>query len=368
MSGIYIHIPFCKQACHYCDFHFSTNTGYTSEMIRCIIEEIGIQSHYLIDPVETIYFGGGTPSVIATGHIASILETIKAEYKVMPRAEVTLEANPDDMDIHRLNSLAEAGINRLSIGIQSFDREILNFLNRAHDDVQAGLCLKNARKAGYTALNADLIYGIPARSHRQWKEDIEQLLGDEPEHISAYCLTIEPKTVFGHWQKSGKLPPTNDDFAAEQYEILTEMLGQHGYEHYEVSNFCKPGHYAKHNTAYWKQKPYLGVGPGAHSYNTESRQCNIENNSAYMQSVKKGQIPCERELLTARDNINDMLLTGLRTKWGVDLEIPEVREVIDMEYIKKLEDSGNARLVENRVILTEKGWLLADKISSDLFI
>jgi oxygen-independent coproporphyrinogen III oxidase len=369
LAGIYIHIPFCKQACHYCDFHFSTNVSQVDRLVSCLNKEIEIQKDYLAENVETIYFGGGTPSLLSKDHIMSIMAKINAVYEVSPDAEITLEANPDDLSEVKLLELKAAGINRLSIGVQSFDDEVLKFLNRAHDHNQANESIELTRKVGFDNVTVDLIYGIPDRSHDLWEKDLKKLISLNPEHISAYCLTIEPKTAFGNWLKKGKLKAVEDDYSAQQFDIMVEMLENAGYEQYEVSNFCKPTYHSKHNTAYWQQKSYLGIGPSAHSYNLVSRQYNVSNNQKYINALEEGKVPNDKEILTKEDNINDYLLTTLRTKWGTNLnELKLMGYSIDQRYIDKLILGENAKISDHHLILTRKGRLLADQISADLFI
>uniref|UniRef100_UPI00404A8551 radical SAM family heme chaperone HemW n=1 Tax=Fulvivirga sp. TaxID=1931237 RepID=UPI00404A8551 len=369
MAGIYIHIPFCKQACHYCDFHFSTNLKNKQLMIEAIKQELVLQRNYLNEPVQTIYFGGGTPSILEASELNDVLETVSTNYNVTTEPEITLEANPDDLSFSQLDALKSIGINRLSIGIQSFDDEVLKFLNRAHNRVQVLDCIENARNAGFENISIDLIYGIPNRDHKKWLEDLDNVTAMNPEHISAYCLTIEPQTAFGKWAKKGQLKLVEDDYAAAQFDTMISVLSQHGFEQYEVSNFCRDSFYSTHNTSYWQQKPYLGAGPGAHSYNLESRQYNIRNNQKYINSLAEGIIPYDIEHLSKNDIINDYILTAIRTKWGIDLEkLAGLGYLNDTDYINSLVANELAFTEKNNLILTTTGKLLADKISSDLFI
>jgi oxygen-independent coproporphyrinogen-3 oxidase len=374
MAGLYLHIPFCKQACHYCDFHFSTIQDNQGSLVECLCKEIDIQKHYLGGAVlETIYFGGGTPSLLSEAELNKILESINKNFSVAEGAEITLEANPDDLILKNLQMLKRNGINRLSIGIQSFDNEILKFINRAHSSKQAIECMKSAREIGFTNISIDLIYAIPNQNDNRWKENIEEAIALSPEHFSAYSLTIEEKTVFGNWLKKGKLKSEKDEVAAVQMEILIDLLNGAGYEHYEISNFAKPGFYSSHNTSYWKQKKYLGVGPSAHSYNGNTRQFNISNNALYIRSLGKNQVPFELEILSRANKINEYLLTSLRTTWGCDVAYLLQEFKFDLLEEKKKElDQFHAleffEKMENQLILTRKGKLLADKIASDLFV
>lgn len=374
MAGIYIHIPFCRQACHYCDFHFSTTTGYVGEMVQSIVTELSLQRNYLgEDTVNTIYFGGGTPSLLEAGDIAKILSTVYAHFPVIDSAEVTLEANPEDLTTEKLTALKIAGINRLSIGIQSFDDEILRSLNRNHDGKSAIDAFFRAREAGFSNITADLIYAIPGLTDAAWEKDIHRLMNLKPEHVSAYSLTIEDRTVFGNWLRRGKIAAVDDDIAATQLEMLAGILANEGYEHYEVSNFAKPGFYSRHNSSYWKRQKYLGIGPSAHSYDGSSRQFNVPNNHQYIRSIKSGIVPFEREILTREEQINDYLLTTLRTSWGCDLAVLRNELHHDLlgangDYVSELIVNKFASLDGETLRLTRKGRLLADRISSDLFV
>lgn len=374
MAGIYLHIPFCKQACYYCDFHFSTNQRNKSELIDAIASELTLQQPYLQgEKIKTIYFGGGTPSLLTSDELSLLLETIKKNYAVDEHAEVTLEANPDDLSLAKLKELRVAGINRLSIGIQSFDDKVLQFLNRAHNQASAQACVMEARIAGFKNISIDLIYAIPGQSDAAWIHNIEQVLQLAPEHISSYSLTIEPKTAFGKWSAAGTLKVVDDEVAAAQLELLVAHLEPAGYEQYEVSNFASPQFQSQHNSSYWKEEKYLGVGPSAHSYNGSSRQYNISNNQEYLRAIHEERVPFTREVLTPEDKINDYLLTTLRTAWGTDLQKLKDHFNYDliaqhMQYVENLVNQKFARVENNKLILTKAGKLLADKVASDLFI
>ncbi len=374
MAGIYLHIPFCKQACYYCDFHFSTNLTTKRELVEAIARELELQKTYVSgEAINTIYFGGGTPSLLSEEELALLFETIHKNFSVNAAAEVTLEANPDDLSLSRLKQLRDLGVNRLSIGIQSFDDKVLQFLNRAHNSQSAVVCVEEARSAGFQNISIDLIYAIPGQGDAAWKENIAQAIRLSPEHISSYSLTIEDKTVFGRWASTGKLKATEDDIAATQLETLVTLLEGVGFEQYEVSNFARPGFESKHNSSYWKQERYLGVGPSAHSYNESSRQYNISNNAAYVRSMQQNIIPFTLESLTREDKINDFLLTTLRTQWGTDLKKLQRLYQYDLladheQYIKSLCEQKFALLQNDTLLLTKSGKLLADKIVSDLFM
>ncbi|HEY3405068.1 MAG TPA: radical SAM family heme chaperone HemW [Ohtaekwangia sp.] len=374
MAGIYLHIPFCKQACHYCDFHFSTNLEKQNDMVDAIATELILQKGYLAEePLKTIYLGGGTPSILSISQLEKLLNTIAENFSVKSDAEITLEANPDDLTPQKLGSLKKAGINRLSIGIQSFDNYVLKFLNRVHDSHTAISTFNQAREAGFDNISIDLIYAIPDQSDSTWRSNIQQAVDLQPEHISSYSLTIEEKTVFGRWHQKGKLTAIDDESSARQLETLMEVLGHNGYDQYEISNFSKPGFISKHNSSYWKRERYLGVGPGAHSYDGASRQYNVSDNHEYLRNLQLNKIPYTLESLSREDKINDFLLTSLRTSWGTDLSILRSEMNYDLlelhkAYIEKLLSQGFIRIENDFLILTNKGKLLADKISSDLFL
>lgn len=371
---LYLHIPFCRQACHYCDFHFSTSLKQKQDMVKAITTEIVQRKDYLPHPqLDTIYFGGGTPSLLTQDEIKLIMETISGHFSVSPDAEITLEANPDDLTKEKVKELAQAGINRLSIGIQSFNPEHLTYLNRVHSAQEAENCVKTAQDAGITTLSIDLIYAIPAKDHSILLTDIQKAVSLDVAHISAYCLTIEPQTVFGKWLKNKKIKAIEDEYAAEQFGLVTRQLAENGYEQYEISNFARNQQYSKHNTAYWQRRPYLGVGPSAHSYNGTSRQYAISNNSLYLQAIQKGESPCTVEKLTDADHVNEYLLTGLRTKWGCELDLLEQLSnfqflKINRDLINDLTNKSWIRILDNTLVLTEAGKLFADRITSELFI
>jgi oxygen-independent coproporphyrinogen-3 oxidase len=374
MAGIYLHIPFCKQACNYCDFHFSTNQKTRAELIEAMVRETELQKNYLDqEPIETIYFGGGTPSLLSSHEIEALLKPIFSLHSVNPKAEITLEANPDDLSKEKLQDLHSLGINRLSIGIQSFDDSVLKFFNRAHHSSEAKRCVEEARSAGFQNLSLDLIYAVPGQDHDQWLKNIETAIQLLPEHLSAYTLTIEEKTVFGKWAKTGKLKKADEEFAAAEFEILMNTLGHAGYEHYEISNFSKPGFRSRHNSNYWRGEKYLGLGPSAHSYNKESRQFNVSNNSLYLKSLKEYKVPFESELLSLENKINEYIFTSLRTSWGCNLTYLKKSFSYDLlsdqkNYLTDIMAKGLIQLEEQNLKLTHKGKFVADQIASDLFL
>lgn len=372
MAGLYIHIPFCKQACHYCDFHFSTNQGTKTILAQAIASELKLQSDYLRgELIETIYFGGGTPSLLSDKELEIIFSAIYTNFQLATAPEITLEANPDDLTRQKLVELKSMGVNRLSIGIQSFDDTVLTFFNRAHSATEALQCVALSREVGFDNLSLDLIYSIPGQDLTGWKKNIEQAISLQPEHISAYSLTVEDKTVFGHRQKKGTLKPLEERESIENFEVLIDSLVLAGFEQYEISNFCKPGYYSKHNSSYWKQKKYLGVGPSAHSYNFESRQSNINNNSQYTKSINSGTVPCEIEILNKENKINEYIFTTLRTQWGCDIEYLKKElgyDLLQSKVLKMLLEKQFINL-ENKVLtLTRSGKFLADQIALDLFV
>ncbi len=374
LAGLYIHIPFCKQACYYCDFHFSTSQKNRLQLCEALVQELALQKAYLAnETIHTLYFGGGTPSILKEEELTMILDAVHKHYHVAPSIECTLEANPDDLDESVLTMLHRIGVNRLSIGIQSFDDKILKSLNRAHTQAQAIDCVRLARAIGFNNISCDLIYAIPGLTNQDWEQAIHNMIALHPEHISAYALTIEAKTVFGNWQKKGKFDAMPDDHAAHQLEILVSTLASHGYEQYEVSNFAKKGFTAVHNTNYWRQEKYLGIGPSAHSFNKDSRQYNVSNNTGYSKAIESGVIPFTLETLSREDKINDYILTTLRTQWGVNLQWLNFELQYDLrkensKYIEQLIESTLAIINDHHLILTKKGMMLADKIASDLFV
>lgn len=373
MAGIYLHIPFCRQACHYCDFHFSTRLELKDKMVRSICEELLLQRDYLEgEEIETIYFGGGTPSLLSKKELQDIFRTLSSTFSINSNAEITLEANPDDLNENQLEAFKSVGINRLSIGVQSFNQHHLEYLNRVHNSTEAESCVHLAQESGFDNISVDLIYGIPSPNHAIWRKDLEKLIELDPQHISAYCLTIEEKTVFGNWLKKGKIKAVNDEFSAKQFEIMLETLKENGYEQYEISNLTKPGKYSRHNSNYWNQKKYLGVGPGAHSYNRKTRQFNIANNPNYIKSIDQGTVPYTIDQLSVDDFINEYILTSLRTKWGTNNQYLVDKYDYDLlleksPYIALLVKRGFVVVSENKLVLTDEGKLFADSISAELF-
>jgi len=342
-------------------------------LIDALVTESELQRSFLAEPVETIYFGGGTPSVLDIRHLEKILDAIYKNYNIAPAPEITLEANPDDLNPAKLAGLKSLNINRLSIGMQTFHDGLLKFMNRIHSANESIQAFHLARNAGFDNVNCDLIYGIPGEDEEMLLHDLRTLNDLRPEHISAYCLTIEDKTVFGIWKKRNKLQEIEEDRAAWQFEKVHEFLSKKGYTAYEVSNYCLPGFHSRHNTGYWRDKPFLGLGPGAHSYDGENRSFNIANNSLYIKSIEKVHIPATVIDLTAGDRINEYILTSLRTIWGCDLAHIKQRHNVDIlekngKAVSQLVDQGLIALNGNIICLTPKGRPLADFISAKLFI
>lgn len=370
--GIYIHIPFCRQACHYCDFHFSTSFKKKPELIDALCQELILRKNDLEGKVETIYFGGGTPSLLALEDLEQIFGTIYSNYTISANPEITLEANPDDLTPIKIQELAKSPINRLSIGIQSFFEEDLKLMNRAHNANEALECLVNAKNY-FENFSIDLIYGIPGMSAARWMKNLETALSLDVPHLSCYALTVEPRTALKSLIEKGKVPPVDEEVAKEHYEILLEITEKAGYDNYEFSNFGKPGFQARNNTAYWEGKSYLGIGPSAHSYDGKSRSWNIANNTKYIKSIQAGQIPSEREILSKKDKYNEYIMTALRTKKGVSLDRIEADfgvKFLEYVMVQALKPIENELLVieDQNLKIPKKARFLGDGIASDLFM
>lgn len=378
MSGIYIHIPFCKQACHYCDFHFSTSLKKKKELVAAICEELVLRKLEITETVQTIYFGGGTPSLLASEELDAILKVVYKNYNISEAPEITLEANPDDFysDVVAretyLEDLKSIGINRLSIGVQSFDEQDLKLMNRAHNVTEAKECIALA-KVYFDNYSIDLIYGIPEMSNERWLENVQKAISLDIPHISCYALTVEPRTALKTFIEKGIIPPVNDEVAQAHHALLVEAMTEAGYENYEFSNFGKPGLFSQNNMAYWQGKSYLGIGPSAHSYSGSERSWNIANNNSYIKEIQAGNLPLEREELSKKDQYNEYVMTRLRTQWGISM-----REVLSnfgpkfVEYLTQQSqshlDAGWLLMDGDRLIVTKKGKFLSDGIASDLFL
>ncbi|MDO6603712.1 radical SAM family heme chaperone HemW [Arenibacter palladensis] len=373
MSGIYIHIPFCKQACHYCDFHFSTNMGKKEAMVLALIKEMELRKDEFKDEaVETIYFGGGTPSVLSTAEIDQIIGAVYNNYTVVSAPEITLEANPDDLSKDKIEELANSPINRLSIGIQSFFEEDLKLMNRAHNSQEAEACIALAQ-VYFDNISIDLIYGIPGMTNERWISNIEKALAFGVPHISSYALTVEPKTALKTFIDKGLVPTVDDELAEAHFHILVQKLSAAGFVNYEISNFGKPGYFSRNNTAYWQGKKYLGIGPSAHSYNGIRRGWNINNNAKYIKAIAQNELPMETEVLSKTDRYNEYVMTGLRTIWGVSLERIKTEfgqkfyTYLTQQAQKKMED-GLLYIENDRLLVSKKGKFLSDGIAADLFL
>ena len=375
MAGLYLHIPFCKQACHYCDFHFSTSLGLKSRLVEAIVREIELRRAYLGPnaTLETIYFGGGTPSLLTADELAQLFEAIHRHFVVAPQAEITLEANPDDLSDAKLRELQQAGINRLSIGLQSFYEPHLRLMNRAHTAGESTTAVRRAQDAGFENISIDLIYGVPASGHHIWEADLANAFALGVPHVSAYALTIEPGTAFGHRLQKGTFKAAPDEFVATQFEALLAAMRAHGYEQYEISNFCQPGRESRHNSNYWRGVPYLGLGPSAHSYDGQNRQATLANNPQYVAAVlERGDVPVTLDVLSATDRANEYLLTTLRTARGCDLAHLRTHHGLDLPatraaYLAELQANGWATIQNEVLTLTDAGKLLADHITLELF-
>ena len=375
MSGIYIHIPFCKQACNYCDFHFSTSLNNKANLVESIIKELDYRINYLPNKkIETIYFGGGTPSLLSEKETHLILEKIHKLYDVDSIAEITLECNPDDLSPVKLQELKSLNINRLSIGLQSFDEEELKWMNRAHTATESEASVKRAQDKGFENITIDLIYGSKFSNLSNWKTTLNKAIDLNVKHISSYNLTVEEKTKLGHDVTKKKERLIDDEKSAELFLEMIERLQKNNFIHYEISNFGKEHFFSKHNSNYWKGNYYLGLGPSAHSFDGESRQWNVANNNSYIQKISANDISYfEKEILTENNRFNEYILTSLRTIWGVNLNYLNTH--FNADFISTFKKGVAAFikdetiiLKDNAYILTNKGKLLADKITSDLFV
>lgn len=371
MAGIYIHIPFCKQKCTYCAFHFSTNLSYTDRMINALCTEISLRKKELNkEPLKTIYLGGGTPSLLTESQLLQLFESLKKAFDLNFLQEVTLEANPDDITEEKVLLWKNHGINRLSIGIQSFDNEDLIWMNRAHHAEQSFKSIQIAQKNGISNLTIDLMYGLPNLTLERWEKQIQQAVDLGVQHISAYCLTVEERTALHKKVNQEELIPADSDLQSEQFDLLVNKLSQHGFLHYEISNFGKLDFIALHNTNYWNGNHYLGIGPSAHSFDGHKRTWTIANNHTYMNNIEKGILPIEEELLTPKNKFNELLMTGLRTIWGVDLTQLASLFPLSNGFNQKVNDyiqEGLMSLSGNHLTLTQAGKHIADSIAENLF-
>ncbi len=373
MAGIYIHIPFCKQACHYCDFHFSTSVKSKSQLLDALVQEIHLRKDsWLDEAVEAIYFGGGTPSVLTVEELHFLLDAVYANFQVIAVPEITLEANPDDLSPEYLLALSQTKINRLSIGIQSFFDADLQLMNRAHNAEQAKQSLALATQY-FDNITLDLIYGMPNMTNDQWLQNIETALSYGIPHISCYALTVEPKTALHSYIQKGQMPPLDEALAAEHFKLLVKLLEANGFVHYEFSNFGKPNYFSQNNSSYWLGKKYLGIGPSAHSFDGQSRSWNVSNNAKYIKAIQSQELYSETEILSLTDRYNEYIMTGLRTIWGVSLD--KVEKEYGVNYINYLNKQIQSHVqngllkIENGILTTTaKGKFLCDGIAADLFV
>ena len=374
MAGIYIHIPFCKQACYYCDFHFSASLKRKEELLISLKKEIIQRKDELKgETIETIYFGGGTPSILNFDELNSLFQTIYSNFSVIESPEITLEANPDDLSLSKIKEMAALPINRLSIGIQSFFDDDLKFMNRAHTAEESKNSLTMALRY-FDNITIDLIYGVQNMSNEKWLKNLKQAFDFGVSHISSYALTVEKRTALHDFIKKGKVPPVNEQQALEHFNLLVSETEKQGFVHYEISNFGKPDNFSKHNTSYWLGKKYIGFGPSAHSFNGKQRSWNIANNSKYIKSLNNNILPLEFEELSIKNQFNEYVMTGLRTIWGVDLD--KIENDFGKDYLndlvqnsKEFRGQGLLKITsENKLVTTQKGKFLADGIASDLFI
>ena len=374
MAGIYLHIPFCKQACNYCDFHFSTTMKMKVDFVKAIIQEIELRKDVFANKfISSIYFGGGTPSLLSKEELDMIFEKLYKSFTINADSEITLEANPDDLNFDKILQLKDTPINRLSIGVQSFRDEDLKYMNRAHTAIEALNSIKMAQDSGFQNITIDLIYGTPGMSNEDWKYNLRKSFSLNLPHISSYALTVEEKTPLYYQILKNNIDPVDEQQIADQYKILIDEMLRYGYEQYEISNFCKDNSYSKHNTSYWKKDHYLGLGPSAHSYFGNSRLWNLSNNVKYIQALSASQLPLVKENLNTQDMYNEYIMTSLRTKWGCSLI--EIEKNYSRSYLNyfKVQIKGhkmNGHIIENKGVytLSEKGKLIADRITSDLFV
>ena len=373
MAGIYIHIPFCKKACHYCDFHFSTSPQYKEQMLNALKSEIILRKNYLNnEKIETIYFGGGTPSLMNADELQVLIGQITDLFEVSTTAEITIEANPDDLNPQYVREIKSTLINRFSIGVQSFFEEDLKWMNRAHTASEAQSAIKRVQDAGFENITTDLIYGFPLLTNEKWEFNIQKLIEYQVPHISSYSITVEPNTALAKLISKEKQANMDEGQSANQFLMLIDQLSESGFDHYEISNFSKPGMHSRHNSNYWDGVSYLGIGPSAHSFNGESRQWNISNNSKYIDSIELKKVSAETEFLSTENKINEYIMTSLRTSKGMNLQLIALKFGSDYsnEIHNGLETFIEKEWVtinEQMVALTREGKLFADHIASELF-
>lgn len=373
MAGIYLHIPFCKQACFYCDFHFAVSLKNKDEFLKAMEKELILRKDYLENQlIETVYFGGGTPSLLCADEILRLFDTITKNYHLSSDIEFTLEANPDDLTAQKVKEFTKTPINRFSIGVQSFFEEDLKFMNRAHSATEADSSVKRVQDAGFENITIDLIYGIPKMCVEKWTANLHKSFDLKVPHLSCYALTVEEKTALHHFIKTQKYPSVSDELAHEHFQILVDETSKNNFTQYELSNFGKEGYFSKHNMAYWLGKSYLGVGPSAHSFNGFSRSWNVANNPKYIKSLMQNELPLTTEILSTTNQFNEYLMTGLRTIFGVSVDVIENRFGIIyknhlFKQLKKHQQLQDAEIKDNTIFITSKGRFLTDAILADLF-
>lgn len=373
MAGIYIHIPFCKKACHYCDFHFSTTLNNMDEMVQAICNELILKKNRFNDSIGSIYFGGGTPSLLSEAAFGKIFNAIFKNYTVDSNSEITIEANPDDLDNQRITMFRQFPVNRFSIGVQSFFEEDLIWMNRAHNASEAESSIKRAQDKGFENLTIDLIYGYPLLSDKKWSSNLNKAIELNIPHLSAYAMTVEAKTAMAHAIRLGKQPNIDDEQSAQQFLYMVNTLQKANFEQYEISNFAKNGKYAVHNTNYWKGIPFLGIGPSAHGYDGKSRQYNISNNPIYIKNLLQNKLAETVEILSLADQFNEYIMTQLRTMWGLDLLYIEQKFGLSakkqfINNVHKHLENNNIVQENNNFYLSANGKLYADRVASDLFL
>jgi len=374
MAGIYIHIPFCNSKCNYCNFYSVASSKHLDAYIPALLKEIALQHSYLEkEPIETIYIGGGTPSLLGYTQLASILEKLNKTFEIKPDAEITIEANPNDLNASKIKEFKNLFINRLSIGIQSFFKEDLKYLHRLHSPSQAETAVKRSQDAGFENISIDLIYGIPTLSDENWKKNLHYSFSLNVPHISAYSLTVEPNTALNKLITKGKLTPVNEEQSIKHFKVLMQQTRENDFLHYEVSNFCKKDYFSKHNSNYWKGIKYLGLGPSAHSYNKVERQWNISDTQKYIEHLDSNKLLYEKEVLSETDKLNEYIMTSLRTMWGCDLDYIEtyfgISEKTRLEK-KSVQFIDDKKMInqKNHLILSDEGFLFADGIAAALFV
>lgn len=374
MAGIYVHIPFCKRKCFYCDFYSVASQSDKEKFIRSLQKEISLQKNYLQgEEISSIYFGGGTPSLFSASELSGILKNLHQHFSILSDAETTIETNPDDITEKVAHELLNAGVNRISTGIQSFSDDDLKLLNRGHNAQQAIDAITILKKAGFSNISADLIYGLPGMSIETWKKNLDIMFARNIQHISAYHLSVEPGTVFAHFLEKGKIKLPDEEQGIEQFKMLIHAAKTHGFIHYEISNFALANFHSKHNSAYWQQKKYLGLGPSAHSFNGSSRQWNVSNLKEYIDAIEKNEIPFSIEQLSARDKFNEYVMTSLRTKQGIDLTYlsSHFNNLFCSDLLlkaKKYEGTSHLNIIEDKIILTDEGLFISDRIIAELFV